>query len=280
MSNYIVRELKPEEFLKAVKVYLQSFGRSTFESAENEKNLWAKLFKSNMAKFITAEENGKLIGVAGLFFFDHIATVGNMCVLQDYRRKGVGKAIFKAIMENAISLKYESIALYASELGEPLYKKFGFKGEHYVTKYQMLTKKTKIKIKDDKTTVINELPNWLTNFDNFNVGMDRTKYFRIKIELGAKLIVLREKGYGFYYNGRIGPLIAQDVETAIDIIKKSISLGADHLITPKCEVLTKRLSNEIKLDKGNNKPNLKMYYGKRVPQNLEYVYALGSFAKG
>lgn len=90
--------------LKGVKINLQSFGY-TIESAENDKSFWKKLFNSNMAKFITVEENGKLMGVAGLFLFDPIAIVGYMCVLQEYRRRGVGKAIFTAIMEKITSLK-------------------------------------------------------------------------------------------------------------------------------------------------------------------------------
>jgi len=53
MSDYIVRELKPEELLEAVEIFLQSFG-FTFESAENVKSFWKKSFNSNMAKFITA----------------------------------------------------------------------------------------------------------------------------------------------------------------------------------------------------------------------------------
>jgi len=40
------------------------------------------------------------------------------------------------------------------------------------------------------------------------------------------------------------------------------------------------VSTAIKLDQGSNHPNLKMYYGKRVPQNLNYVYALSSFGIG
>ena len=280
MSDYIVKELKPEEFLEAVKVSLQSFGY-TLDSAEIVKSFWEKSFNRNLAKFIAAEENGTLIGVVGLFLFDSMATVGFMGVLQEFRHKGIGKAIFTALMEKVISLNYETIGLYASKLGEPLYKKFHFQGEHYyVRKYQLLFNKTKIKIHDDKTKVIDKLPKWVIDLDKLSVGIDRTKYFRIQMELGAKLIALEDKGFGFYHNGRIGPIIAQGAETAVEIIKKSILLGADHLITSKFEVLSKHLSHAIKLDQGKNQPNLKMYYGKRVPQNLDYVYALSSFAIG
>ena len=122
----------------------------------------------------------------------------------------------------------------------------------------MFSNKTKIKIQDDKIKVIDKLPNWVINLDKLSVGIDRTKFFRIQMELGAKLIVLKDKGFGFYHNGRIGPVIAQGAETAIDIINKSILLGADHLITSKFEVLSEHLSNVVKLDQGSNQPNLKM----------------------
>ena len=100
------------------------------------------------------------------------------------------------------------------------------------------------------------------------------------MELGAKIIVVEEKGFGLYLNGRIGPLIAQGADMAVEIIIKSISLGADHLITSEFEILSKHLHDAIKLDQGSYQPNLKMYYEKRVHQNLDYVYALSSFAIG
>ena len=279
MNDFIVRELKPEELLEAVKVSLQSFGYS-LESAESVKKFWKKSFKDDVAKFIAAEDNGKLIGVVGLFLFDLVTKVGYMGVLPEYRSKGVGNAIFTTVMEIVSSLNYETIELYASELGEPLYRKFGFQAEHFVRKYQIMSNKSKIKKQDDRTKIIEYLPKWTINLDKLSIGINRTKFFKIQMELGAKLIIVGDVGYGLYYNGRIGPLIAQKAETAIDIIKESILLGANHLITNKFDVLSERLSPEIKLDLGNSRPNLRMYYGKRVPQDLNYVFALSSFALG
>ncbi len=87
---------------------MQSFGYP-LDKAETIKNLWEASFNSNIAKFIGAVENGKLIGAVGLFLFESVATVGYMGVLPDYRNKGVGKAIFKAVMEKIKSLNYEAI---------------------------------------------------------------------------------------------------------------------------------------------------------------------------
>ena len=51
MSDYIVRELKPEELLEGVKILLQYFGYS-LENAEVVDSFWKKSFNNNMAKFL------------------------------------------------------------------------------------------------------------------------------------------------------------------------------------------------------------------------------------
>ena len=206
--------------------------------------------------------------------------VGYMGVLRGYCSKGVGNAIFTAVMEKVTSLDYETLGLFASKLGEPLYRKFGFQAENSVIKYQILSNKPENIVLNNKIKIIDKLPKWVMNLDKFSVGIDRSKYFRIQMELGAKLIVLVDRGFGFYYNGRIGPIITQEAEMAVDIINKGIFLRANHLITSKFEDLSAYLSDAITLDPGSNQLNLKMYYGKIVPQNLEYMYGLGSFTVG
>ena len=67
---------------------------------------------------------------------------------------------------------------------------------------------------------------------------------------------------------------------AVDIINIGILLGANHLITSKFVSLSAVLSDAIILDPRSNQLNLKMYYGIRVPQNLDIIYGLGSFSVG
>ncbi len=43
------------------------------------------------------------------------------------RGKGLGKALFAALMKTCIELKVGYLTLTATKLGAPVYKKFGFK---------------------------------------------------------------------------------------------------------------------------------------------------------
>lgn len=65
---------------------------------------------------------------AGLY---HIATDSN------HRGKGIGKQITSAPIEAAISKGYETIVLFASDLGLPVYKKLGFETYGLLGRYKV-----------------------------------------------------------------------------------------------------------------------------------------------
>lgn len=55
------------------------------------------------------------------------AWIGMVLVDPDYRGKGLGKAAFLGALEEARASKAAVIGLDATDLGEPIYRKFGFK---------------------------------------------------------------------------------------------------------------------------------------------------------
>jgi GNAT superfamily N-acetyltransferase len=54
----------------------------------------------------------------------------NMFTSPNYRNRGIGTALFKKIVDEAKQLGYKKITLYATEMGRPLYEKYGFKDVH------------------------------------------------------------------------------------------------------------------------------------------------------
>ncbi len=79
---------------------------------------------------------------------------------------------------------------------------------------------------------------------------------------------------------RLGPLIAKNLDTALQIIKKSINLGADNLIIPNHPYLQNKISNITHLTESKEPPILKMVYGEEIPGRLDYLYSIGTYAKG
>lgn len=58
------------------------------------------------------------------------AYVQNMYIVPDYRRKGLGRALLSAVVEDAAKLGHTRISLYATEMGKALFSSFGFTEEN------------------------------------------------------------------------------------------------------------------------------------------------------
>jgi len=55
-----------------------------------------------------------------------VAYIMNMFTLREYRRKGIAMKLFERIVEEAKLRGYSKITLHATDMGRPLYEKFGF----------------------------------------------------------------------------------------------------------------------------------------------------------
>ena len=53
--------------------------------------------------------------------------IGRMAVLKDYRDKGIGSAVLKALIDFSKTLKMKSVYLHAQITAIPFYEKHGFK---------------------------------------------------------------------------------------------------------------------------------------------------------
>jgi GNAT superfamily N-acetyltransferase len=84
-----------------------------------------------------ALDNDEIIATSGLSFSEvppfspiidgKVAYIMNMVTFPSYRNQGIGAELLKKIVEEAKQLGYKKITLNASEMGRPLYEKYGFK---------------------------------------------------------------------------------------------------------------------------------------------------------
>ena len=68
----------------------------------------------------------KVIGSIMTFLNEKSAWIGNFLVSKEYRRKGIGKCLFRKVIDYLELRKREQIFLNSSDQGKKLYKKFGF----------------------------------------------------------------------------------------------------------------------------------------------------------
>ncbi|MHA2010301.1 MAG: GNAT family N-acetyltransferase [Promethearchaeota archaeon] len=281
---YLIREPKKDEILACIKVFLLSFGRINVNDLEKERILWTHLIDSNVARFLIAEENEEIIGIGGLFLFQNVGSIGYMGVIPNYRSRGIGTHIFKKLVKIGVNSGCKTISLYASKLGESIYKKFGFQGSYYAAGYRLIRELPELDIQKKNIQMLQSLPDWLLNLDKEAVGYERSSYLSIRVKLGAKILAVENEGYALLTNLfsklRLGPLIATNLDTAMQIIKKGILLNADNLIIPEHPFMQNKLSPLTKFDRNAEPPNLKMTYGKNLTRKLDFLYAIGTYARG
>jgi len=278
--NYNIREPTEKEILKVINVLYSAFGRTPPVNIKEEEKIWKALIEGEIGTFLISEDKGKIFGIGGVFLFEKVSSFGYMAVLPECRGKGVGTEIFKNLLKRANNRNCETMILYASELGKPIYKKFGFQDRFYGTMYQLPMHKEDFGFQNEVVKVLEKLPEWLFTLDENAMGYNRRRYLNLKVELGAKILVVENEGYGLLANKRLGPLIAINQDVALQIIKKSIAFGADHLIIAKHKNFPKRIIESMNLIKKGNDANLKMVYGKELFENLDLLYAIGTYAKG
>jgi GNAT superfamily N-acetyltransferase len=280
MISYLIREPDNKEFYDALIVLYRSFGRSVPYDIDDQVKLLISLVNSNIAKFLIAEKNKNIFGLGAIFIFQDVCSIGYLSILPEFRHKGIGTEIFSNLMNAAKKVGCKTFLLYASKLGKPIYNKFGFRSNYSTAVYEFSGNLQSIHSLNENVKILTRMPEWVAKLDRVAMGFDRCEFLKMKMNHGSKLIVAADEGYALISGLRIGPVIAKNFRIAADLINMGISLGANHVIVLKHTKFSNKLFDLIDLAENEKEINLKMIYGKNIPQKLEYFYALGTYAKG
>ncbi len=107
------------------------------ELKQANKKYFKAAFKEKSFAAWVAKEGGKIIATSGLCFYKippnnscpngKAAYIQNMYTKPEYRKKGIAKALFSKIIDEAKTWGCSKVLLNATDAGKPLYEKFGFK---------------------------------------------------------------------------------------------------------------------------------------------------------
>lgn len=92
-------------------------------------NMLAESFLNDGFYGVLAEEKGELIGMAAVMFGPDGADLVNILVKKDCRRRGVGDALMRAVLEECDRRELKKLFLEVRESNAPavaLYEKYGF----------------------------------------------------------------------------------------------------------------------------------------------------------
>lgn len=180
---------------------------------------------------------GKIVSSAAIIPYDNsFASIGMVIVNENFRGMGLGKKATRKCIESVS--KETTIMLIATEEGNPLYEKMGFKTVDSVHKYlcESYIVGTKTLIKSDiaiegfSGNDIDEL----IKLDEGAFGDKRTVFLMNRIQQSEKCLVVKDSdgtimGYGLSIIGPInlilGPIVAPDFQIASVLIDE---LSSNH----------------------------------------------------
>ena len=92
---------------------------------------WKLLVNNSQNICLLAETGHKIIGTAtAMNYSGEVAWIGMVLVEKAYRGRGIGKMLVSNLLNQLNSFK--SVKLDATQAGQPLYEKFGFKNEYLI----------------------------------------------------------------------------------------------------------------------------------------------------
>ena len=279
MKNIIFRPSRENEIKTGIDIFLEAMGREKdSEAGQRFRKFALSLVKKELSQFHVIEYKKRLIGNGALIFQEPVVWIASLGILPEFQGNGFGKELLKNLIKKAKSLGFDSIHLYATKKGEFLYRKIGFQSE-YSAYVHAISEPLKTEINSEIYTA-DIFPDWIWEYDKNIVGYNRRNYLESQLYDNSRVIFCKNRGYGLLNGEFIGPVISDNVDIAIDIVLKSIELGAKKIIIPKHFNLSPYLFKRLKLKEIEGTRNSRMTLGKPIHNNLRKSYAIRSFGAG
>ena len=98
------------------------------EVAAQSRDYYEKALKDGSHTAILVYDKDQIIGAGGISYFRVMPTYHKPTGRKAYRRKGIAYQTLNLLVADAKNKGIDAISLEATEMGRPLYEKFGFTG--------------------------------------------------------------------------------------------------------------------------------------------------------
>ncbi len=271
--SLIMKNPEGEEFDEAAHLYFRAFNVPEVSWTDDLAEFWQSLKESKVGHFVVAKTTA-IVGMGAVFPYQSLAWIGHMAVEPSRQRKGIGTLLLEELLRIVQQKKIATVKLDATGMGEPLYKKYNFKKEGEVLQYEIQGASPVKGVK-----IIQDIPEWCLTLDNHAFGGDRTALLQYVLKMGAKMMVKDEEGYGILWRKRVGPIVVENVEAAVQIANYAYSLGATTMDVPLHPVPIQFISQLKGKSMDYATPAVRMVYGDPVGDPKK-VFASFSSAMG
>ncbi|MGL5693615.1 MAG: ribosomal protein S18-alanine N-acetyltransferase [Peptostreptococcaceae bacterium] len=124
INNLIIEEMKAEDIDGVFEVE-----KNCFEDYWS-KDAFKKELTNNLAKYLVAKKDGKVVGYVGTWFVVDEGHITNVAVHEDYRGQKIGDQLIKELVQVCKNNKIVAMTLEvraSNRVAQGLYRKYGFK---------------------------------------------------------------------------------------------------------------------------------------------------------
>lgn len=186
------------------------------------------VFNSGIVYGVWNERKELIASAAIILYGEALASIGMVIVHPDYKGRGIGKMTTNSCM-NSVSAQTPCM-LIATDEGEFLYEKLGFRAVSYVSKYICNSYNVNDYCIENEDYIMNyqecDLEE-LIKLDEYAFGTNRKEFLTKRIMQSEQCIVVKDEeqsvlGYGLSIqtpeNKIIGPIVAKNDEMAMKIV--------------------------------------------------------------
>ena len=214
--------------------------------------------------------NGAIVGVGNAIFFGHTAWLSHVIVDSNHRKQGVGNKIVDSLLTEIGARGIETSLLIATDLGEPVYVKAGFRK---VSDYCFFKKESSIidkQISDKIQPYRSEFYNDVIQLDAYISGENRetllTKY------IDQSVVFISNKAIEGYYMPNLGEglVFALTADAGRELMRLKYST-VDHAVIPVENQVGIEILRELGFCERNTKGK-RMIFGRDINWRPEMVY--------
>lgn len=196
---------------------------------------WQLFLQLSPQTCLVACHDGQVVGTVTTIHYKHLFSwIGMVLVHPNYRRQGIGMHLLKQSLQ-VLNLR-QTVKLDATPTGREVYLKLGFEDEFQLSRMYLLPKESKFTKTRVRPILKKDLPS-VVDLDHKIFGADRSALLERMYENAPQFGLLLEeenqiKGFimgrrGHDFN-HLGPIIAQDNESAKELLKASLQTAQGH----------------------------------------------------
>jgi GNAT superfamily N-acetyltransferase len=267
---------------EGARIFAQAMGRRSPAVEDYLYDFANLLSQAGLGNFVVAEYQGKAVGYGGLITYVSLGWIGYMGTLPDWQAKGIGKGMMRRLMDLAAEKRIQTLKLDATDTGVKLYSKSGFEAEYAARRFEIQARCVPAGRKGAGVRLEAILPDWCLAMDLEAFGDDRSSLLKAVLQDGGKMLLVERRGFGLVHGKKLGPVVADGLDVAMDILWRAASLGATVIYVPLHRQMPEEFLANLKESEpeGSVRCCTRMSFGQALHDDASKVFAAYSAATG